>query len=223
MPAASAGGPAGFAVTPESPGAPGVDVTRPDRIFAWLHSRGIVYGPLLTTPASTNLGDKLFEAAKTLNPAQLPAPRAATGRPRSPESASLVALTQWHIVMLIGNRIVAVNRLDESVVFDTPILDTSQRALALLADQKKNTFWLFTTKDILEIVVTDEDRDIWKVMLKAQKFEEATFYANTNAQKDAIATASGDYLLKRGQFMDCLLYTSPSPRDGLLSRMPSSA
>ena len=26
-----------------------------------------------------------------------------------------------------------------------------------------------------------------------------------------------------GQFYDCLLYTSPSPRDGLLSRMPSSA
>ena len=24
-------------------------------------------------------------------------------------------------------------------------------------------------------------------------------------------------------FLDCLLYTSPSPRDGLLSRMPSSA
>ena len=26
-----------------------------------------------------------------------------------------------------------------------------------------------------------------------------------------------------GKFNDCLLYTSPSPRDGLLSRMPSSA
>ena len=25
------------------------------------------------------------------------------------------------------------------------------------------------------------------------------------------------------KFKDCLLYTSPSPRDGLLSRMPSSA
>ena len=25
------------------------------------------------------------------------------------------------------------------------------------------------------------------------------------------------------EFDDCLLYTSPSPRDGLLSRMPSSA
>ena len=27
----------------------------------------------------------------------------------------------------------------------------------------------------------------------------------------------------RWQSVDCLLYTSPSPRDGLLSRMPSSA
>ena len=26
-----------------------------------------------------------------------------------------------------------------------------------------------------------------------------------------------------GQIVTCLLYTSPSPRDGLLSRMPSSA
>ena len=26
-----------------------------------------------------------------------------------------------------------------------------------------------------------------------------------------------------GLIIDCLLYTSPSPRDGLLSRMPSSA
>ena len=30
-------------------------------------------------------------------------------------------------------------------------------------------------------------------------------------------------LLDDNQVKDCLLYTSPSPRDGLLSRMPSSA
>ena len=32
----------------------------------------------------------------------------------------------------------------------------------------------------------------------------------------------GNYLSDK-QFIYCLLYTSPSPRDGLLSRMPSSA
>ena len=36
----------------------------------------------------------------------------------------------------------------------------------------------------------------------------------------ALATSAGAYLIT---INPCLLYTSPSPRDGLLSRMPSSA
>ena len=32
-----------------------------------------------------------------------------------------------------------------------------------------------------------------------------------------------NYVKTTGVYWDCLLYTSPSPRDGLLSRMPSSA
>ena len=36
-----------------------------------------------------------------------------------------------------------------------------------------------------------------------------------------VATPSQDRLLPR--YTDCLLYTSPSPRDATLSRMPSSA
>ena len=35
--------------------------------------------------------------------------------------------------------------------------------------------------------------------------------------------AIGELDLACRSCMDCLLYTSPSPRDGLLSRMPSSA
>ena len=33
----------------------------------------------------------------------------------------------------------------------------------------------------------------------------------------------GPFITRKGLESDCLLYTSPSPRDGLLSRMPSSA
>ena len=32
-----------------------------------------------------------------------------------------------------------------------------------------------------------------------------------------------DDILRKARELGCLLYTSPSPRDGLLSRMPSSA
>ena len=60
-----------------------------------------------------------------------------------------------------------------------------------------------------------------------------TFYATTALQGDPAAAGAGKRLRvihhgteevnKGGRPKGCLLYTSPSPRDGLLSRMPSSA
>ena len=43
------------------------------------------------------------------------------------------------------------------------------------------------------------------------------------ATKDPTAHAEMNAIRQAAQFLGCLLYTSPSPRDGLLSRMPSSA
>ena len=48
--------------------------------------------------------------------------------------------------------------------------------------------------------------------------------SNQNVDRSIDATlAREDALLQAALDKDCLLYTSPSPRDGLLSRMPSSA
>ena len=44
----------------------------------------------------------------------------------------------------------------------------------------------------------------------------------TSAQNNKIKNAN-KLKKKRDRDKTCLLYTSPSPRDGLLSRMPSSA
>ena len=41
--------------------------------------------------------------------------------------------------------------------------------------------------------------------------------------KSVIEEIGADGMKDMGKVMGCLLYTSPSPRDGLLSRMPSSA
>jgi len=191
-----------LAVTPEGPGTP-LDASSPERIFAWLSSQGVLHSKLLTSPATPELGHKIFSEARILTASQLPASKSTTGRQKGvQESASLVALTQWHIIQFVENRVVAFNRLDDSLVYDQLVLSAGQRAIALLADMKKNTFWLFTTQEVFEIVVRDEGRDVWKVMLKAQNFGEALQYANSAAQKDAVATASGDYLIKKGQFME---------------------
>ncbi|KAL3425373.1 Vacuolar protein sorting-associated protein 18-like protein [Phlyctema vagabunda] len=199
------GGPtaSSLVVSPDSPEAASLEGLSPDRIFAWLSSQGVYYGRLLTTPSTPDLGNKVYNDAKLLPRSQLPASESATGRVRATQEAvDSIALTQWHILHLIGSRIVGVNRLDDRVVFDQVVLEPGQQALGLFADQQKNTFWLFTTQEILEIVVTDEDRDVWKVMLQTEHFDAALRYAKGPAQKDAVATASGDYLVSKGAFLE---------------------
>ena len=67
----------------------------------------------------------------------------------------------------------------------------------------------------------------WAKGPKVAKFEKE--FAKMVGAKYAIAITSAthgqDLILKALEIKDCdcLLYTSPSPRDGLLSRMPSSA
>ena len=41
------------------------------------------------------------------------------------------------------------------------------------------------------------------------------------SRRQELQELDADYEIQ--EYLDCLLYTSPSPRDGLLSRMPSSA
>jgi len=47
--------------------------------------------------------------------------------------------------------------------------------------------------------------------------------ASSQALEDAELGINKDNTSRIGVIIGCLLYTSPSPRDGLLSRMPSSA
>ena len=54
-------------------------------------------------------------------------------------------------------------------------------------------------------------------------------FSNTTSGTANYSGASGQFVVSNsipnlnGNVYTCLLYTSPSPRDGLLSRMPSSA
>lgn len=134
-----------LAISPDPPEA--VDNLTPDRIFAWLCSQGVFYGRLITSPGTPELGNKLYSEAKLLPKSQLPAAEVQSSRKRAaPDSIDSVALTQWHILHLIGERVVAIDRLDGKVVFDQVVLEPGQQALGLFADQQKNTFWLFTTQ-----------------------------------------------------------------------------
>ena len=70
-----------------------------------------------------------------------------------------------------------------------------------------------SSEEIMRNLVTSQQPLIEKIYLLQDKFGETFINAATDI------TGYGFI----GHLKDCLLYTSPSPRDGLLSRMPSSA
>ena len=55
------------------------------------------------------------------------------------------------------------------------------------------------------------------------KFEHATGYKREHSNVSTYSARFYEGRTLLGHMAGCLLYTSPSPRDGLLSRMPSSA
>ena len=69
--------------------------------------------------------------------------------------------------------------------------------------------------------------DVKAILFRLDNIERAALVANERdrirAVDDAEDKRQTERRQSRAQWTVCLLYTSPSPRDGLLSRMPSSA
>jgi len=196
--------PSTLTISPDPPSSStnAYDATSLERAYAWLSSHGVYHGKLLTAPSSNDLGSKVFADSKLLPRAQLAATDSASRKRAASEQIDAIALSQWHIISLVGGRVVASNRLTGSVVYDQTILEPGQKGLGLYVDHQKNTFWLFTAQDVFEIVVRDEDRDVWRIMLERQQFDTAVRYAHTTAQKDAVAVASGDHLAEKGMYIE---------------------
>lgn len=200
--ASSSSGHSALAVSPNPEAADSDAHQVPDRAYGWLSSHGVFHGGLLNTPTDSSLGAKVFADSKMLPRAQIVTPES-TGRQRtSTESIDGLLLTQWHLIGLVGTRVVAMNRLTGKMVSEHDVLSPGQRAIALTVDMQERTFWLITSDEIFEIVPRDEERDVWKIMMSKQQFEPALQYARTDAQKETVAAAFGDHLAKKGHWTE---------------------
>lgn len=53
----------------------------------------------------------------------------------------------------------------------------NETVLGLAADPVRRTYWVYTDQSLFEIVVGNEDRDVWKIYLEKAQFEVALRYA----------------------------------------------
>jgi len=59
--------------------------------------------------------------------------------------------------------------------------------LGLAADPVRRTYWVFTDQSLFELVVGNEDRDVWKVYLEKGQFEVALRYSKVHLRARYIA------------------------------------
>ena len=92
-------------------------------------------------------------------------------------------------------------------------------------EYKKESFRMFT--EMLDSLKHHVITTLTRVKVRTQEeMEEAERARQEMAEREALTHQPVDENTEQAQsedYSDCLLYTSPSPRDGLLSRMPSSA
>ncbi|KFA63510.1 hypothetical protein S40285_00332 [Stachybotrys chlorohalonatus IBT 40285] len=193
----SAGSLSALAISPDAPESDSHGGRVLQRAYAWLSSQGVFHGKLLDQPAESKLGTKVFAESKMTLKSQIVSSESSNRRQAASQSVDAIALTQWHIITLIGGRIFTTNRLTGQLVSEHDVLRPGQRTLGFSVDMQKNTFWLFTSEEIYEIVVRDEDRNIWQIMMETQQFDEALQHARSQKQKETVSAAYGDYLASK--------------------------
>ena len=112
---------------------------------------------------------------------------------------------------------------------DIPAVGTADASVGVPVSKNGNSFPEFITSP--PVVNSVNDADTVEISFTRHKLmldisDKLQLVLSSTSQDDAIggrrqASTGTKYVLNDS--CTCLLYTSPSPRDGLLSRMPSSA
>lgn len=70
------------------------------------------------------------------------------------------------------------SREEEKVVWEESLpLSGNEKAIGLSSDPIGQTFWIHTDKSILEVLIRDEDRDVWRGKLSRGDFTDALAFA----------------------------------------------
>ncbi|OMJ07729.1 Vacuolar protein sorting-associated protein 18-like protein [Smittium culicis] len=155
--------------------------------FAWLTSNGVYFGSL--SYGSHQAGDSVIESANLIPYSDNP-----------DDLASHVLLTEFHVLVLVNNHIKAISRLNGDIVYDE-IINSPEPATQILHDSTKKTYWITTATSIIEILITDEIKDVWKIYLEKLNFESALSYCQTEFQKTMVYRAQADFYFETNRYL----------------------
>lgn len=155
-------------------------------VFGWLMGFGVMHGKIPLTSSAPDAKERIFKESDLFVSTELDAAD-------SQRLQSLI-LTEYHILLLANNTIYGINRLNNQVVFRENI--PGEPIVGLCSDSVNSTYWAYTSDSIYEIVVDNEDREIWRTLLENKDYEEALRLTKDIYSRDTVLTAYGNFCLE---------------------------
>lgn len=173
------------------------------KALAWLTGPGVYHG--LLSYVNQDVGESVIDSANLLpypafviedggNADVTQNNTTITSTPLS------ILLTEFHFVLLYSNRVMGISILDDRVAFEEELpLKPHERVIGTSIDAVRQTYWIYTDASIFELVIKDEDRDVWKVYLDRGAHEQALSHVKNPSQRDIVLSAQGDRFFKEGR------------------------
>ncbi|KAM4093317.1 hypothetical protein ACB094_06G106900 [Castanea mollissima] len=167
--------------------------------FAWLSGAGIYHGGLnFGAHHGSPSGDENFVENKALLDYLKLSEGAEAVKPSS------MAVSEFHFLLLIGNKVKVVNRISENIIeelqFDLTSESVSRGIIGLCSDATAGLFYAYDQNSVYQVSVNDEGRDMWKVYLDMNEYAAALANCRDPLQRDQVylvqaeaAFASKDY------------------------------
>lgn len=76
----------------------------------------------------------------------------------------------------------------------------------IAADPIQETYWIYTTAAIYEMVIKNEDKDVWQLYLDKKEYDMALEYCKTSDQRNKVRLAQADQLFSKGHFIASAKY-----------------
>ncbi|KAI7903291.1 Pep3/Vps18/deep orange family-domain-containing protein [Cokeromyces recurvatus] len=175
------------------------------QVFAWLIGVGIYYGHLSFNEKDDHL----------LNDANLiPFPPTTydenTDTLITDQPISFI-ITEFHFVLLYKRYVRAMCRLSDKIVYEEMIpLNQDEVVRGMTVDDIKRTYWIYTSDAIYELVIHDEERDVWKLYLQKKEYAMALQYCKEPSQRTQVYTAQAQEDFEQHRYMESAKYFAQS-------------
>ncbi|KAI8094681.1 Pep3/Vps18/deep orange family-domain-containing protein [Thamnidium elegans] len=122
-----------------------------------------------------------------------------------------IAITEFHFILLYQDYVRAVCRLNNKIVYEEIIpLNKNEAVRGISVDNVKRTYWIYTTDAMYELVIKDEDRDVWKLYLQKKEYAVALQYCKEQYQKTQVYTAQAKDDFDQHKYMQSAKYFAKS-------------